>query len=70
MSYVSLIPKNLLALEQKEAFLDWLRSMPITLHARLRVYFSWLDLHDQPYTPDEIDSLKPVPVKIIEQPPE
>jgi hypothetical protein len=57
MPYISMIPRHLLALDQRQPFLDWLRSLPITFHARLRIYFDWLDLNASPYTPDEIDSL-------------
>ncbi len=70
MTYLAIIPKELLPLTAKQRFLDWLRSMPLTLHTRLHIYFNWLDLHQLPYTADEIDSLKPEPVKIVEQPPE
>jgi hypothetical protein len=58
MSYISFVPPVLLALEKRSAFLDWLRSMPVTFHARLRIYFDWLDLNAVDYTADEIDSLK------------
>lgn len=58
MAYVSFIPLELRALEKRSEFLEWLRSLPVTFHARLRVYFDWLDLNGAPYTPDEIDSLE------------
>jgi len=57
MPYIKLIPDILLAAEQRVAFLSWLRSMPITHLQRLRIYFSWLDLHQFHYTADEIHSL-------------
>jgi hypothetical protein len=58
MSYISFVPPELLALEKRSAFLVWLRNLPVTFHARLRVYFDWLDLNAVAYTADEIDSLK------------
>lgn len=65
MSYLSMIPVDLQSLESRQAFLTWLRSMPITFHQRLRIYFEWLDLHAESYTAEEIDSLK-VEEKIVE----
>lgn len=57
MSYLSLIPTDLRALDQRLQFLAWLRSIPISFHQRLRIYFEWLDLHQASYTSDEIASL-------------
>lgn len=68
MSYLSLIPVDLQSLEQRQAFLTWLRSMPITFHQRMRIYFVWLDLHAASYTAEEIDSLN-VKEKIVEPEP-
>lgn len=58
MDYITFIPHDLLALENRSSFLDWLRSMPVAFHSRLRIYFDWLDLNAVAYTADEIDSLK------------
>jgi hypothetical protein len=65
LSHLALIPTDLRALDQRLQFLVWLRSMPITFHQRLRIYFEWLDLHAVAYTTDEIDSLN-VKEKIVE----
>ena len=54
MSYLLFIPSLLRALEQRPLFIAWLRAMPVSFNQRLRIYFEWLDLHDLPYTPDEI----------------
>jgi len=57
MSYSSLIPATLLGPSDRIPFLAWLRTMPLPFHARLRIYFAWLDYNSASYTDDEIQSL-------------
>jgi len=65
MSYHSLIPDQLIHFASRLAFLAWLRTMPIPFHARLRIYFAWLDYNSVSYTAEEIDSLH-IQEKIVE----
>ena len=50
----------------RDHFLLWLRSLPISFHDRLHIYFAWLNHFEQPYTTDEIDSLKPQQAEIVD----
>lgn len=62
MPYLELIPERLLLPQHRDEFLSWLRSMPLEFFDRLRIYFAYLDYNHTYYTPDEIDSLKPLKV--------
>jgi hypothetical protein len=68
MSYLQLIPDTILEASDRSAFLNWIRSMPLPFHARLRIYFAWLDYNSASYTADEIDSLN-IREKIVEPEP-
>jgi hypothetical protein len=50
----------------REELIRWVRSLPISFHDRLAIYFSWLDHFGQPYTADEIDSLKPTVAQVVD----
>lgn len=58
MSLRDAIPADLLQFVHRPQFIVWLQSLPINFHARLQLYFYWIDFHQVPYTPDEIESLK------------
>jgi hypothetical protein len=58
MSILETIPPTLLDVLARPQFIVWLQSLPIDFHARLTIYFWWLDYFLLPYTPDEINSLK------------
>lgn len=58
MSLFSEIPHQYQSPFTRAELLIWLRNMPLRFHDRLSVYFSWLDHFGQPYTAEEIDSLK------------
>jgi hypothetical protein len=57
MSYFQLIPDQLLAPTSRQPLMAWIQSLPIDFHARLRLYFAWLDYNSASYTAEEIASL-------------
>ena len=65
MSYFQLIPDQLLAPTSRQPLMAWIQSLPIDFHARLRLYFAWLDYNSASYTAEEIDSLH-IQEKILE----
>ncbi len=59
MSYLNVVPPPLLELTARPQFIDWLKSVPVPFHDKLRCYFAWLDYNDAAYTdPDLIDLRK------------
>lgn len=53
-----IIPADFESIQERSSFLAWLRSVPLSFHSRIDIYFRWLDYHRLSYTADEIDSFK------------